>query len=76
MVIRPRHQKRTAALRMTCLLYLAVNVNKEGYNGEVELTNSNFTIESVNSDLANKISNSKVKINQLNTGATTKIELK
>ena len=58
-------------------LYLAVNVNKEGFfNGEVELTNSNFTIESVNSDLASKISNSKVKINQLNTGATTEIELK
>lgn len=59
------------------LLYLSISVKKEGFfNGQVELTNSNFNIASSESEYVSKIEGNKVYLNQINAGTTAEIELK
>ena len=58
-------------------LYLSISVKKEGFfNGQVELTNSNFNIASSESEYVSKIEGNKVYLNQINAGTTAEIELK
>ena len=58
-------------------LYLSIGVQREGYfNGEIELSNSNFNIESSESKYVSRISNNNVTLNQINAGETAEIELK
>lgn len=58
-------------------LYLSISVKKEGFfNGQVELTNSNFNISSSESEYVSKIEGNKVYLNQINAGTTAEIELK
>ncbi len=58
-------------------LYLSISVKKEGFfNGQVELTNSNFNIASSESEYVSRIEGNKVYLNQINAGTTAEIELK
>ena len=58
-------------------LYLAVNVNREGFfTGQVELQNSNFNIVSSESEFVNKVSGNTIYFNQLNVGTNAEIEVK
>ena len=58
-------------------LYMSISVKKEGFfNGQVELTNSNFNIASSESEYVSKIEGNKVYLNQINAGTTAEIELK
>ena len=74
--------QRTTTLERTAdmqdiALYLAVNVNKEGFfTGQVELQNSNFNIVSSESEFVNKVSGNTIYFNQLNVGTNAEIEVK
>ena len=58
-------------------LYLAVNVNTEGFFvGQVELENSNFNIVGSESEFVSKISENIIYLNQLDVGTTAEIEIK
>ena len=58
-------------------LYLAVNVNTEGFFvGQVELENSNFRIVGSESEFVSKISENTIYLNQLDVGTTAEIEVK
>ena len=60
------------------ILSLLINVKKEGYfNGEITLENSNFTIDTQQSNqYINKIEDSKIVLNQINAGTTAQVDLK
>lgn len=58
------------------VLYLRVNVNKEGYfNGNIQLVDSNFKLKESNSEYVNKIENNTITLNQINAGTTAEIEI-
>ena len=58
-------------------LYLAVNVNTEGFFiGQVTLSNSNFEIVSSESGFVSNISDNTIYLNQLNVGTNAEIEVK
>lgn len=74
-------QKTTTLERMADIqevsLYLAVNVNTEGFFvGQVELQNSNFNIVSSESEIVSKISDNIIYLNQLDVGTSAEIEVK
>ena len=58
-------------------LYLAVNVNTEGFFvGQVALQNANFDIVSSESEFVSKVSDNTIYLNQLNVGTSAEIEVK
>ena len=58
-------------------LYLAVNVNTEGFFvGQVELQNSNFNLVSSESGFVSKISDNTIYLNQIDVGTKAEIEVK
>ena len=58
-------------------LYLAVNVNTEGFFvGQVKLQNANFDIVSSESEFVSKIADNTVYLNQLDVGTSAEIEVK
>lgn len=67
-----------AQLKEGNILSLLINVKKEGYfNGEITLENSNFTIDTQQSNqYINKIEDSKIVLNQINAGTTAQVDLK
>lgn len=67
-----------AQLKEENILSLLINVKKEGYfNGEITLENSNFTIDTQQSNqYINKIEDSKIVLNQINAGTTAQVDLK
>ena len=67
-----------AQLKEENILSLSINVKKEGYfNGDITLENSNFTIDTQQSNqYINKIEENKIILNQLNAGTTAQIDLK
>ncbi len=68
--------ERTASMQEASL-YLAVNVNTEGFFvGQVELQNSNFNIVSSESEFVSKISDNTIYLNQLDVGTSAEIEVK
>lgn len=58
-------------------MYLYVNVKQEGYfNGEINLTNSNFTFKTdTKNDYIKKIESKKIVLNQVNAGNQEEIEI-
>lgn len=67
-----------AQLKEGNILSLLINVKKEGYfNGEITLENSNFTIDTQQSNqYINNIEDSKIVLNQINAGTTAQVDLK
>ena len=58
-------------------LYLAVNVNTEGFFvGQVELQNANFNIVSSESEFVSNVSENTIYLNQLDVGTSAEIEVK
>ena len=58
-------------------LYLAVNVNTEGFFvGQVALENANFNIASSESEFVSNISGNTIYLNQLDVGTSAEIEVK
>ena len=58
-------------------MYVLLNVKREGYfNGTIELKDTNFKINSSESEYVNKVEDNKVYLNQLNAGTTAEIEMK
>ena len=58
-------------------LYLAVNVNTEGFFvGQVELQNANFNIVGSESEFVSNISDNTIYLNQLDVGTNAEIEVK
>ena len=74
--------KNTNSLEVTSeeqeqILYINVNVKKDGYfNGQVELSNSNFTLVGTENQYVNRIEGNKIYLNQLNAGTNAEIDLK
>ena len=74
--------KKTTTLERTAdmqdiSLYLAVNVNTEGFFvGQVALQNANFDIVSSESEFVSKVSDNTIYLNQLNVGTSAEIEVK
>ena len=68
--------ERTADMQEVSL-YLAVNVNTEGFFvGQVELQNSNFNIVSSESEFVSNISDNTIHLNQMDVGTKAEIEVK
>lgn len=67
-----------AQLKEGNILSLLINVKKEGYfNGEITLENSNFTIDTQQSNqYINKIEDNKIVLNQINAGTTAQVDFK
>ncbi len=58
-------------------LYLAVNVNTEGFFvGQIELQNANFDLVSSESGFVSKISDNTIYLNQIDVGTKAEIEVK
>ena len=58
-------------------LYLYVNINTEGFfNGEVTLSNANFSIVGSESEYVSNISDNTIYLNQINVGTPVEIEVK
>ena len=68
--------ERTADMQEVSL-YLAVNVNTEGFFvGQVTLENANFNIVSSESEFVSNVSDNTIYFNQLDVGTSAEIEVK